>query len=88
MRDEDVETTIFEKWDEYVPIINNLSGPSELPDEYNALTVIDRKLRPSGTQAKAPPAFSFYQVYTYSACIYLVWYINASSYCKHFAAKQ
>ena len=71
IRDEDVEKKIGGNWDEYVPVINDLSGPSDLADDYNALTVIDKKLRPSGTQAKAPSAFSFYQVNT----LYLVWYL-------------
>ena len=66
IRDEDLEKKISGKWVEYVPVINDLSGPSDLVDDYNALTVMDKKLRPSGTQAKAPSAFSFYQVRIYS----------------------
>ena len=71
IRDEDVEKKISGKWD--VPVINDLSGRSHLVDNYNALTVIDKKLRPSGTQAKAQSAFSIYQVHVNN--LYLVCYM-------------
>ena len=43
LRNEDVERKVGEKWEQYVPIINNLAEPSKLADEYNALVVMAKK---------------------------------------------
>lgn len=65
---DDIITKIKENWKKIVPKLLELrtDTDSAKEQEVNALLIMDKELRASGTAAKAPAVFSFHEVRIYS----------------------
>jgi len=65
-----IDTEMKENWEKIVPKLIEFHTATDSAKEQDviALLVIDKGLRPSGTAAKAPAMFLFYEVKSYSEC--------------------
>ena len=66
---DEVEQLVFSGWEKYYPKILNMSKAPQTDNEYHALIIIDKKLRPNGSRNSAPAAFSFHKVRSLSNMI-------------------
>ena len=74
---------INEMWNKYYPLINNLPNipadiiSAEYEEQYKALIIVDRKLRPNGPKSKVPAVFTINMVITHCNTLFHMFLLHS-----------